>query len=674
MIDKGDILVVDDTPANLKLLTSTLAEEGYQVRPADSGESALASVAARPPELILLDIRMPGMDGFEVCRRLKARAESRAIPVLFISAIAESDEKLEGFRLGAVDFIAMPIRKEELRARVATHLELSRLHARLEKQAEDLRALNERIQNENLERRQAEDRLVAERSALAKTNAELEEARRSALNTTADAVKAKKALEEKNRDLRREIAEREQAVQKLRESEYLLSKSQKVGQLGSFRLDLATGVWRGSPTLGDIVGIDADYPRDTNGMLELVVPEQRQEISQFLKHVYGERGRFEKEFRIIRPADRKERWLLAAGEIECDERGRPIRMIGTMQDITEHKTATLELQKAKEFADNLIQTANSFIVGLDVNGRIKLFNKAAEEATGYTHDEAAVRNWFEMIVPRRRYPQAWTEFARLLNDERPARSENPILTKSGEERFMAWQSSVVREQGRVVGTISFGMDITERKRVEEELRKHREHLEEMVTERTGELHDSEEMFRRMTASARSAIIMINGEGKITFWNEAAERTFGWASAEVIGRDAHALLAPARYHAGFQRGLPAFQRTGQGPVIGKNLEMMAVRRTGEEFPVEIALSAIQLKGQWHALGIINDVTQRKQAAEAIQRNTEELETFNRAMIGREKRMIELKEEVNRLCALLNQPPVYPPIWRQTNPPAGGPEGT
>jgi DNA-binding response OmpR family regulator len=106
MINKGAILVVDDTHANLKLLTDILAAEGYQVRPADGGEIALASVAAAPPDLVLLDIRMPGMDGFEVFRRLRMREESRDIPVMFISAVTEVEQRVEGLKLGAVDFIS----------------------------------------------------------------------------------------------------------------------------------------------------------------------------------------------------------------------------------------------------------------------------------------------------------------------------------------------------------------------------------------------------------------------------------------------------------------------------------------------------------------------------------------------------------------------------------------
>jgi DNA-binding response OmpR family regulator len=163
---KGAILIVDDTPANLKLLVDTLTAEAYQVFPADSGELALDAIAACPPELILLDIRMPGMDGFEVFRRLKALPERCDIPVVFISASMDSAERVEGLKLGAVDYIPKPFQKEELLARVSTHLELRRMRVRLERQAADLRGANEQLQSELGERKRVEASLHAKNAEL----------------------------------------------------------------------------------------------------------------------------------------------------------------------------------------------------------------------------------------------------------------------------------------------------------------------------------------------------------------------------------------------------------------------------------------------------------------------------------------------------------------------------
>ncbi|MYM37810.1 two-component system response regulator [Duganella qianjiadongensis] len=123
---KGEVLIVEDTPASLKLLSDLLTEAGYYVRQAPNGELALWTVQSRPPELILLDIRMPGIDGFEVCRRLKAAPELSQIPVIFLSAQHDTDDKVRGFALGAVDFIAKPFQAEEILARTDAHVRLAR--------------------------------------------------------------------------------------------------------------------------------------------------------------------------------------------------------------------------------------------------------------------------------------------------------------------------------------------------------------------------------------------------------------------------------------------------------------------------------------------------------------------------------------------------------------------
>src|SRR4051794_31415749 len=145
------ILVVDDDAEARTLLAVILREEGYSVRVADSGRLALASVAVRVPELVLLDIRMPEMDGFELFRRLRDTAETRDVPVMFLTASNAPDERLEGLLMGAVDFLAKPFQREELLARVRTHLELHRLRVRLEDQVAartaELRESEQRFRN-----------------------------------------------------------------------------------------------------------------------------------------------------------------------------------------------------------------------------------------------------------------------------------------------------------------------------------------------------------------------------------------------------------------------------------------------------------------------------------------------------------------------------------------------
>jgi signal transduction histidine kinase len=134
----ANILVVDDTPANLTLLSSILREGGYRVRPAPSGELALRAAAAEPPDLVLLDISMPELDGFEVCTRIKADPRLRDVPVIFATAHTAVTDKVKAFAAGCVDYVTKPLQADEVRARVATHLRLCR-------QQRELRASYERL-------------------------------------------------------------------------------------------------------------------------------------------------------------------------------------------------------------------------------------------------------------------------------------------------------------------------------------------------------------------------------------------------------------------------------------------------------------------------------------------------------------------------------------------------
>lgn len=122
MAGLASILGVDDDNESLALLTGMRVAEGYHVRSADSGSLALASLAAELPDLILLDITMPGIDGFEVCRRLKVGEKTRHVPLIFIGAATELEKRVQGFQLGAVDFVSRPLQRLELLARVRTHM------------------------------------------------------------------------------------------------------------------------------------------------------------------------------------------------------------------------------------------------------------------------------------------------------------------------------------------------------------------------------------------------------------------------------------------------------------------------------------------------------------------------------------------------------------------------
>ncbi|MBI1280646.1 MAG: response regulator [Anaerolineaceae bacterium] len=143
---RKSIVIVDDTPENLRLLGQMLNEQGYRVRSAPNGEHALASIRKERPDLILLDILMPDMNGYEVCQQLKSDAQLNDIPVIFISALNEVFDKVTAFSIGAVDYITKPFQIEEVLARVRTHLSLEEMRQTLDLQNRQLQEQNHELE------------------------------------------------------------------------------------------------------------------------------------------------------------------------------------------------------------------------------------------------------------------------------------------------------------------------------------------------------------------------------------------------------------------------------------------------------------------------------------------------------------------------------------------------
>ncbi|NJN85256.1 MAG: hybrid sensor histidine kinase/response regulator [Leptolyngbyaceae cyanobacterium SL_7_1] len=148
----GTVLLVDDNPTNLGLLFDALKDSGFKLLAAEDGEAALAQVSYFKPDIILLDVMMPGLDGFETCQRLKQNPQTQDIPVIFMTALSETVDKVHGFSVGAVDYITKPFQTAEVLARLHTHLAIQRLQRQLQAQ-------NQRLQQEICDRQQAEQSL-----------------------------------------------------------------------------------------------------------------------------------------------------------------------------------------------------------------------------------------------------------------------------------------------------------------------------------------------------------------------------------------------------------------------------------------------------------------------------------------------------------------------------------
>ena len=185
----GLILIVDDVASNLKVLFTYLASAGFEVLVAQDGESALEKAEYVLPDLILLDIVMPHLDGFEVCRQLQAKASTKDIPVIFMSALHEVANKVKGFQLGAVDYFTKPIERDEILVRITTHLTLQQMHRNLTEQ-------NQQLRQEISRRKQVEEELKNSKQLLQQSKIGLEQ---KVIERTAELARAKEAAEAANK-------------------------------------------------------------------------------------------------------------------------------------------------------------------------------------------------------------------------------------------------------------------------------------------------------------------------------------------------------------------------------------------------------------------------------------------------------------------------------------------
>jgi PAS domain S-box-containing protein len=283
--------------------------------------------------------------------------------------------------------------------------------------------------------------------------------------------------------------------------------------------------------------------------------------------------------------------------------------ISVFFDVSERIRADKDLKNAKDHAENLIETANVMVVELDTDGFITTFNRKAEEITGYTMSELNERNWFEVLVPRDRYPEVWDEFESVMSDTPRKNFENPILTKDGVERHISWQNSQLHEFGDVVGTLSFGVDITEQKKADIALRRSEEKY------RT--------LFEMMFNGFALHKIILDDEGRPCDYrfidiNPAFERLTGMHPGNVIGKTALELLPDLE---------PSWlERYGDVALTGKSIAFEEYSESlGKHFEV-LAFSPEEM----YFATLFSDITERKKAEEEIQHILHDLERSNKEL--------------------------------------------
>ena len=328
---------------------------------------------------------------------------------------------------------------------------------------------------------------------------------------------------------------------------------------------------------------------------DTVHPDDREKVAAAREELIGgKRDEIALEHRFVRK-DGESVWGRASVSVARDKRGTPLRLVSVVEDITERKRAEENEKEAREFADNLLETTNALVVQLSGRGEIQFANHAFEELAGYSREEIEGKNWFEILVPNDRYPEVWEEFQRFSAGEIPVRSETPILTKAGEERYILWRKSNLQLNNEIVGMVSIGIDITERRRAEEQI---------SLLKHSLDMHSD-------------GAYWMDSDNRCFYVNDAACAAVGYTREELIGKPASFLNPRATPET--LKGIWEQLRTDGFFFV----ESVHRRKDGSEFPVEIMATYVQFGGKEYNCGFARDVSERKQQERARALLTEKL---------------------------------------------------
>ncbi|MCP4599330.1 MAG: PAS domain S-box protein, partial [Proteobacteria bacterium] len=610
---KGKILIVDDTLPSLQVLSSLLTKQGYQVRGVSDGPTALMVAAEQAPDLILLDIKMPEMDGYQVCQHLKKDSQTRDIPIVFLSALDEAEDKVKGFALGGVDYIIKPFQVKEVLVRVQTHLALRQAQKELEEK-------NEALEQEIAARRQAKDVLqkseerfrvlfkavVAVSSTLGLTDVltRLAEQMGQAIDVTSAYINNWGPATQSSTVLAEYFGP--QACVQERVSDlgvvYLEEDPEFLEMLHSGQPDIS------HVDMQDLAEAERVHMQQYGAKSVLFIPLLiRGQLTAYAELWESRRRRdfTDKEIELCRS--------IAQNAAIALENARLYEQL--QQKLAEREKAEDALRESEEKYRLITETSELGIFSLDVQGNCVFANQAYAERLGYTREQVIGKSMLSMAAKSAR--EQGNALLKELLSGKSIMGEMMAQRKDGHQYPTFFSVAPIIKDDKIVGITGFSQDITQRKQAEEALK------------------ESEEKHRLLFETMVQGVVYQNADGAIMSANPASERILGLSLDQMQGRTS---IDP-RWKAIHEDG---------SDFLGETHPAMLALHTGE--PVNDVTMGVfnPLEKDYHWINVnaipqfqvgqntphqvyttFEDITERKRAEQALKQARQAAEAANRA---------------------------------------------